>query len=74
MLDLVIENGNVADGTGARTIAADVGVTGDKIAAIGNLKNANAQERLDASGMVVSPGFVDIHTHSDFSLLARGSA
>lgn len=74
MLDLVIENGNVADGTGAKMFAADVGVTGDKIAAIGNLKNANAQERLDASGMVVSPGFVDIHTHSDFSLLARGSA
>ena len=74
MLDLVIENGRVADGAGKPIVAADVGVRGDKIAAVGNLGEARARERLDASGLVVSPGFIDIHTHSDFSLLARGGA
>ncbi len=74
MLDLVIENGRVANGAGKPLFAADVGVRGEKIAAVGNLKKAAARERLDASGLVVSPGFIDIHTHSDFSLLARGGA
>lgn len=74
MLDIIIENGRVADGTGAEIFAADIGVSGDKITAIGDLKKVPARERLDASGMIVSPGFVDIHTHSDFSLLAYGSA
>ena len=74
MLDLVIENGSVADGAGKPARAADVGVRGDKIAAVGNLREARARERLDASGLVVSPGFIDIHTHSDFSLLSRGGA
>ena len=59
---------------GKPAFAADIGVRGDKIAAVGNLKEAKARERLDASGLVVAPGFIDIHTHSDFSLLARGAA
>lgn len=74
MLDIIIENGVVADGTGAKIFAADIGVSGDKIVAIGDLKETRSHDRLDASGMVVAPGFVDIHTHSDFSLLAYGSA
>lgn len=74
MLDLVIENGLVADGAGNPAFVADVGVRGDKIASVGNLKSARAAERVDAAGLVVSPGFIDIHTHSDFSLLARGGA
>ena len=74
MLDLIIENGRVADGSGRAAFAADVGVRGDKIAAVGNLGKARARARLDAAGMVVAPGFIDIHTHSDFSLLARGDA
>lgn len=74
MLDFVIEKGTIVDGTGSPSRIADVGVRGDKIAAIGNLKHVKATNRLDASGLVVAPGFIDIHTHSDFSLLSHGSA
>ena len=74
MLDLIIENGRVVDGTGKLSRIADVGVSGDKITTVGNLKNSKARERLNAKGLVVAPGFIDIHTHSDFSLLAHGSA
>ena len=74
MLDLIIKNGRIVDGMGAAPRVADIGVRGDKIAAIGNLKDSAAAEWLDADGMVVSPGFIDIHTHSDFSLMAHGSA
>lgn len=74
MFDIVIEKGKVADGEGKPLFAADVGVRGKKIAEIGNLKSASAKRRLDATGMIVAPGFIDMHTHSDFSLLAHGAA
>ena len=75
MMDLIIQNGRIADGTGKNVFAADVGVRGDKIAAVGKLKTTGARERIDAAGLIIAPGFIDIHTHSDFSLLARsGSA
>lgn len=73
-LDLVIEHGLVVDGTGAVPSPADVGVTGNRIAAIGDLKAAPAMRRLDASGCAVTPGFIDIHNHSDLVLLADGRA
>ena len=71
-LDLVIENGTVVDGTGNPALQADVGIAGGRIAAVGDLKQAAAKRRLDASGLVVSPGFIDTHTHSDVVLLADG--
>lgn len=74
MFDLIIENGKIADGTGKPVFFSDIGIRGDRITALGNLKKARALARLDATGLVVSPGFIDIHTHSDFSLLAHGSA
>ena len=64
MYDLVIKNGFVVDGSGAPRFAADVGVTGGKIVKIGRI-NERAQRSIDASGQVVSPGFVDGHTHMD---------
>jgi N-acyl-D-aspartate/D-glutamate deacylase len=64
MYDLLIKNGTVVDGTGAPRRFADVAITGGKIVAIGNVKDG-AQRVLDASGLVVSPGFVDPHTHYD---------
>ncbi len=74
MFDLIIRNGTVYDGTGAQGIAADVGVKDGKIAAVGTLKpDANAQD-IDAAGLIVAPGFVDMHTHSDFTLIADGRA
>jgi N-acyl-D-amino-acid deacylase len=68
-LDLLIRGGVVVDGSGQPGRPADVGVRGDRIVAVDDLSAAAAAQTLDASGLVVAPGFVDIHTHSDFSLL-----
>jgi N-acyl-D-aspartate/D-glutamate deacylase len=62
--DLVIRGGAVVDGTGAAPIEADVAVKGGKIAAIGKVAGSGAEE-IDAAGKIVTPGFVDIHTHYD---------
>jgi N-acyl-D-amino-acid deacylase len=72
--DLIIENGVVVDGTGVPGRRADVGIVKTRIAAIGDLAGALAGRRLDATGCVVAPGFVDIHTHSELPLLADGRA
>jgi len=61
--DLVIRGGTVVDGTGAPGRVADVAITGDRISAIG--PDLKGQRELDASGQVVAPGFIDIHTHYD---------
>ena len=69
MFDVLIANGAVVDGTGAPGFRADVGIVGDRIDAIGRLVDAEARRVIDADGMVVSPGFVDPHTHSEGDLL-----
>ena len=69
MFDVLIANGTVVDGIGAPGFRSDVGVVDDRIDAIGRLAGAEARRVVDASGMVVSPGFVDPHTHSDGALL-----
>ena len=69
--DLVIANGTVIDGSGAEGKRADVGVRAGKIAAIGDLHDARAKRTVDASGLIVAPGFIDIHNHSDNTLLAE---
>jgi len=69
--DLIIKNGTVVDGTGTSGRKVDIGVRGDTIAAIDNFVDDSNSTRLDAGGMVVAPGFVDIHSHSDFLWLAR---
>jgi N-acyl-D-aspartate/D-glutamate deacylase len=74
MFDLLIRGASVIDGTGAPAIAADVGVRGDRVAAVGDLSAASAAQTLDAGGLVLAPGFIDIHTHSDFTLLVDGRA
>ncbi|MCW2305901.1 N-acyl-D-amino-acid deacylase family protein [Rhodobium gokarnense] len=73
MLDIVIRNGRVFDGTGADEILADIGIKDGRIAAIGRIEDAGEVE-LDAAGLAVSPGFIDLHTHSDFTLAANGKA
>lgn len=62
--DLVIRGGNVADGTGAALREADVAIKDGKIAALGKVSGKGAEE-IDAKGLLVTPGFVDIHTHYD---------
>ena len=62
--DLVIRGGAVVDGTGAEPVTADVAVEGDSIAAIGKVA-AKGKREIDATGLVVAPGFVDLHTHLD---------
>ncbi|MCL6474582.1 MAG: D-aminoacylase [Firmicutes bacterium] len=67
--DLILRGGTVVDGTGAPPVAADVGIVGERIAAIGDLREAQAHCVLEVAGLCVAPGFIDIHTHSDISLL-----
>jgi N-acyl-D-amino-acid deacylase len=62
--DLLIKNGKVVDGTGAAAYEADVAISGGKIVAIDRLKSASKQT-IDASGLIVAPGFIDPHTHYD---------
>ena len=70
--DLIIENGTVVDGSGDRGFAAAVGVRGDRLQLIfGETEEAvAAQHRIDASGLVVAPGFIDLHSHSGLMIFA----
>jgi len=68
-LDLLVANGTVIDGTGAGGRRADVGVRDGRIVALGSMPDATAVRKVDATGLVVVPGFVDIHSHSDINLL-----
>ena len=71
--DLLIKNGRVLDGTGSPFIKADIGVKNVKIAKIGKF-NGNAIKTIDAKNQIVSPGFIDLHSHSDLTLLVDGEA
>jgi len=70
--DVTIVGGQVVDGRGSPARRADVGIRGDRIVALGELENASATRRIDAQQRVVSPGFIDAHSHSDLSLLSDG--
>jgi len=72
--DVLIRGGRIVDGTGNPWHAGDVAIKGGRIAAVGNLPAATATRVIDASGRIVSPGFIDLHTHSDLTLLADGTA
>lgn len=73
-LDVLIRNGRIVDGAGNPSFHADLGVKAGKIAAIGRLTNKTAAREINASGLVVAPGFIDMHNHSDESILGDGNA
>lgn len=70
VFDLIVRGATVIDGTRAPRFRADVGVRGDRIAAIGDLSGDKSERDLDASGKVVAPGFIDAHTHDDRLMLS----
>jgi N-acyl-D-aspartate/D-glutamate deacylase len=69
--DVLITGGSVLDGEGTPAVRADVGIRGGRIATIGDLGTAAAARRIDASGLTVAPGFIDIHNHSDYTILVE---
>jgi N-acyl-D-amino-acid deacylase len=72
--DLVIRGGRLVDGTGNPWRAGDVAIKGGRIADVGRIGSASGARTIDATGLIVAPGFIDLHTHSDTTLIADGSA
>lgn len=71
MLDLILRGGRIFDGTGAAWFRGDVGISGDQIVAMGNLRDCKAARIIDVDGAAIAPGFIDIHTHSDVALMVN---
>ncbi len=74
MYDIIIRNGTVVDGTGTPGYLSDIGILGEDIVAIEELAESEARVVIDAKGLIVSPGFIDIHTHTDTGLLIEPRA
>lgn len=72
--DLLIVGGHIIDGCGSPWYAGSVAVKDGKIVDIGRLEGASAKQVIDARGLVVAPGFIDLHSHSDYTLLVDGNA
>ena len=72
--DIVIRGGTIVDGTGKPGVRHDLGIKGSRIAAIGNLSESSARRVINATNRIVCPGFIDMHTHSDSTLLQDGLA
>ena len=73
-LDLLIAGGTVYDGTGAAPVRADVGISGGAVREIGRIRRSRAAAVVEAEGLAVSPGFIDVHDHTDTSLLVNPKA
>ena len=72
--NIIIKNGTINDGSGGEAVKRDIGIIGDKIAAIDDLKNATADTIINGDQLAVSPGFIDIHTHTDLGLMVNSNA
>lgn len=69
MYDLVIRNGKIVDGSGSPWYYSDIGIAGDRIAHIGKINGSEARKTIDAQGLTVAPGFIDMHCHSDLFIM-----
>ena len=72
--DLLIRGGRIVDGTGSPWYRGDVAIRGDRIVAVGQLPNAQARDTIDATGLIVAPGFIDMLGHSEHTILRRPHA
>jgi len=71
---VVFKSATVVDGTGRKSFVADVRIDGDRIVKVGKVNAKKGEEVIDASGLVLSPGFIDIHNHSESGLVREGAA
>jgi N-acyl-D-amino-acid deacylase len=67
-MDVIIRDVNVLDGSGSPSFCADIGLLGDRIVEIGDLSAGTADTIIEGTGLVATPGFIDMHSHSDFTL------
>jgi N-acyl-D-amino-acid deacylase len=74
MYDLVIRGADLIDGTGAQSRRADLAVAGDRIAEVGQIDRSRGRRVIEATGLALAPGFVDIHSHSDYHLFLQPTA
>src|SRR5262249_60150895 len=73
-VDVIIRQGKIVDGSGNPWFYGDVAIRKDRIVAVGRLPEGMARREIDARGLIVAPGFIDMHSHSDFPLLEDGRA
>ena len=71
VFDMLIRHASIIDGSGDPRYAGDIGIRGQRIAAIGDLADATGEIEIDATGKIVAPGFIDAHTHDDRALLSN---
>ena len=69
--DLLITGGSVLDGDGGPATSLDIGIRDGRIVGLGNLSTSSARQRIDATGLTVAPGFIDMHNHSDYTILVE---
>src|ERR1044071_6774189 len=72
--DILVRGGTIVDGAGNPSYVGDLGIKAGKIVAMGRLDGKTAARTIDATGLTVAPGFIDIHNHSDFTLVQDGNA
>ena len=72
--DVIIAGARIVDGTGAPWVVGDIGIVGDRIAAMGDLRGAETDKRIDATGLTAAPGFIDVQGQSEFNILVDSRA